>query len=53
MVGFEVVKQNLARIDRNLVEQSRYKYHSDEYNRIQGENERLINESKSILIGQV
>jgi hypothetical protein len=53
MVGFEVVKQNLARIDLNLIEQSQYKYHSEEYNKIQEENERLISEAKLIIIGQV
>jgi hypothetical protein len=53
MAGFEVVKQNLARIDRNLVEQSRYRYRSEEYNQIQEENERLISEAKLIIIGQV
>jgi len=53
MTSFEVVKNNLALIDRNLIEQSKYKYRSDEYNYIQDENERLISEAKLVLIGQV
>jgi len=47
------VREILDKIDHNLLEQDKCKYHSPEYNKLQKENEHLINQAERIALGQV